>query len=199
MANWTFAERTEVAMHYKNCSGFTIPEIMITLGIVAIVLSVAVPSMSSMIKDNRLATQLNRVVADIHLARSEAVKRDVRVILCRSAAPNAPTPVCGGTEQVWDTGYIIFADDGKYSNNVYNSGTDVLLRRGQPALPGIKMRTNTTWNNNLEFNSNGSTNEDNATAKMSLCDDRLSEHGRQIQVMANGIPKLYADNIDCTP
>jgi len=187
-------------MHYKNCSGFTIPEIMITLGIVAIVLSMAVPSMSTMIKDNRLATQLNRVVADIHFARSEAVKRDVRVILCRSASPNAPTPVCGGTANVWDTGYIIFADDGNYTNNVYNNGTDVLLRRGQPTLPNITIRTNATWNNNLEFNSNGTTNEGNFTAIMSLCDDRLEEQGRQIQIMPNGIPKLYADNIDdCTP
>jgi len=200
MANWIFAERTEVAMHYKNCSGFTIPQIMITLGIVAIVLSMAVPSMSTMIKDNRLATQLNRVVADIHFARSEAVKRDVRVILCRSASPNAPTPVCGGTANVWDTGYIIFADDGNYTNNVYNNGTDVLLRRGQPTLPNITIRTNATWNNNLEFNSNGTTNEGNFTAIMSLCDDRREDQGRQIQIMPNGIPKLYADNIDkCAP
>jgi len=187
-------------MHYKNCSGFTIPEIMITLGVIAIVLSMAVPSMSTMIKDNRLATQLNRVVADIHFARSEAVKRDVRVILCRSASPNAPTPVCGGTAYVWDTGYIIFADDGKYSNDVYNDGTDVLLRRGQPTLPGVKIRTNATWNKALVFNSNGTTYEFGGTAKMSLCDDRRKEQGRQIQVMPNGIPKLYADNISsCYP
>jgi type IV fimbrial biogenesis protein FimT len=187
-------------MHYKNCSGFTLPEILITLGIIAIVLSMAVPGMSTMIKDNRLATQLNRVVADIHLARSEAVKRDVRVILCRSSAPDAPTPLCSGTDQVWDTGYIIFADDGNYSNNVYNSGTDVLLRRGQPALPGVKMRTTWSWNNNLEFNPNGTTNEGGAIAIMSLCDDRGKSQGRQIQVMANGIPKLFADNIStCYP
>jgi type IV fimbrial biogenesis protein FimT len=200
MANWTLAERTEVAMHYKNCNGFTLPELLITLGIIAIVLSMAVPGVSSMIKDNRLATQLNRVVADIHLARSEAVKRDVRVILCRSAAPDAPTPVCGGTAKVWDTGYIIFADDGNYSNNVYNSGTDVLLRRGQPALPGVEMRTSTWWNNSLEFNPDGTTHEQNHTAIMSLCDDRDRQQGRQIQVMPNGIPKLFADNIStCTP
>jgi type IV fimbrial biogenesis protein FimT len=187
-------------MPYKNCSGFTIPEIIITLGIIAIILSMAVPGMSSMIKDNRLATQLNRVVADIHLARSEAAKRDVRVILCRSASPNASTPACSGTTQIWDTGYLVFADDGNYSNNVYNSGTDILLRRGQPALPGVRMRTSWSWNNNLEINPNGSTNEGGATAIMSLCDDRGNTQGRQIQVTANGIPKLFADNIStCTP
>jgi type IV fimbrial biogenesis protein FimT len=187
-------------MHYKNCSGFTIPEILITLGIIAIILSTAVPGISSMIKDNRLATQLNRVVADIHLARSEAAKRDVRVILCRSASPNASTPVCGGTTQLWNTGYIVIADDGNYSNNVYNSGTDVLLRRGQPALPGVRMRTSWSWNNNLEINPNGSTNEGGAVAIMSLCDDRGKTQGRQIQVTANGIPRLFADNIStCSP
>jgi type IV fimbrial biogenesis protein FimT len=187
-------------MDYKNCSGFTIPEIIITLGIIAIILSMAVPGVGSMIKDNRLATQLNRVVADIHLARSEAAKRDVRVIICRSASPNAPTPVCGGTTQLWDTGYIVFADDGNYSNNVYNSGTDILLRRGQPALPGVRMRTTWSWNNNLEFNPNGTTNEGGAIAIMSFCDDRGHTQGRQIQVPANGIPKLYVDNIStCRP
>jgi len=187
-------------MHYKKCRGFTIPEIFITLGVISILLSVAVPSVSSMIKDNRMATQLNRVVADIHFARSEAVKRDVRVIICRSSSPNASTPECSGTAQVWDSGYIIFADDGTYSNNVYNSGTDVLLRRGQAALPGVKMRTTWSWNNNLEFNSNGSTNEGGAMAIMSFCDDRGKKRGRQIQVAANGIPRLLANNIStCTP
>ncbi len=187
-------------MSYKKCSGFTIPEIFITLGIIAIILSMAVPGISNMIKDNRLATQINRVVADIHFARSEASKRDVRVIMCRSAMPTAGTPSCSGTAQVWDTGYIIFADDGSYNNNVYNSGTDVLLRRGQPSLPGVKLRTSWSWNNNLEFNPSGSTNEGGATAIMSICDDRGKAQGRQIQVMANGIPKLFADNIStCYP
>jgi len=187
-------------MHYKNSSGFTLPEIIITLGIIAIILSLAVPGISSMVKDNRLATQLNRIVADIHFARSEAAKRDVRVIICRSAAPTASSPTCSGTTQIWDSGYIVFADDGNYSNNVFNNGTDTLLRRGQAALPGVRMRTSWSWNNNLEINPNGSTNEGGATAIMSLCDDRGSKQGRQIQVTANGIPKLFADNIStCTP
>jgi type IV fimbrial biogenesis protein FimT len=170
------------------------------MGIIAIILSTAVPGISSMIKDNRLATQINRVVADIHFARSEAVKRDVRVILCRTSDPNMSSPTCSGTAQTWDTGYLVFADDGNYSNNVYNSGTDTLLRRGQPALPGVRIRTSWSWNNNLEINPSGSTNEGGAVAIMSICDDRGNAQGRQIQVGANGIPKLYVDNITtCTP
>jgi hypothetical protein len=62
------------------------------------------------------------------------------------------------------------------------------------------MRTNGTWNNNLEFNSNGSTNEKGGTAMMSICDDRWEDYGRQIIVARSGIPKMYASNIDtCIP
>jgi len=185
---------------YKNSRGFTLPELMITMGVIAIVLSTAVPSVNSMIKDNRLATQLNSVVTHIHIARAEAVKRDVRVILCRSASPDATTPSCGGDTSVWESGYIVFADDGNNSNNVYNASTDTLLIRGQLASSGVKMRTNSTWNNNLEFNSDGSTNEGGSTALMSLCDSRGNAQGRQIQVAANGVPRMYAENIStCSP
>lgn len=180
--------------------GFTIPEIIITLGIVAIVLSMAVPAVSSTIKDNRLATNLNQLVTDLHFARSEAVKRGVRVILCRSADPNASTPTCGGTTKTWTSGYLIFADDGNYTNNRYDAGTDTLLRLGQPITTNVTRLTNWAWNNNLEFNANGSTNEGGSTALMSICDTRGNKHGRQITVGPNGFPRIQKDDITtCYP
>ena len=75
-------------MKQKACRGFTIPEGIITLGVAAIILSTAVPGVSNTIKNNRLATRVNDVITDIHFARSEAAKRNVRVILCRSKNPN---------------------------------------------------------------------------------------------------------------
>ena len=185
---------------YNNTRGFTLPELMITLGAIAIVLSTAVPGIGSMIKNNTLASQLNTLVTHIHYARIEAARRDVRVILCRSTSADATTPSCGGDTQIWESGYLVFADDGSNSNDVYNAGTDTLLARGQAATSGIRMRTNSTWNRNLQFNPDGTTNEDEATAIMALCDSRHETHGRIIQVAANGVPRMYADNIDsCSP
>lgn len=184
---------------HQKSRGFTLPEMLITLGMIAIVLSLAVPSVSNMIKDNQLVAHLNNVVTDIHFARSEAAKRDVRVIMCRSNTTGAPVPTCGGSSYNWSTGYIIFADNGKYTNNVYDSGTDTLLRTVQASKSTVNMRTSGNWNNNLEFNSDGSTNEA-GTVIMSFCDDRSEEYGKQIQVNTNGIPKLISGNInDCTP
>jgi type IV fimbrial biogenesis protein FimT len=170
---------------------------IITLGVAAIILTTAIPGVSTTIKDNRLATRVNDVITDIHFARSEAAKRDVRVILCRSKNPNASTPVCSidsGTEYTWTWGYLIFADNGTAANSVYNAGSDVLLLRGQPSPSGVTMCTSSAWNKNLEFNPNGSTHE-GAVAIMSICDDRGKDDGRQIVVSLSGIPKMYSDNI----
>ena len=183
----------------RKSDGFTIPELLITLGVTAILLSTAVPSINATVKNNRLVTQLNSVMADIHFARSEAAKRQRRIILCRSPNPTLPSPVCGGTDQVWTTGYIVFADDGNNTNNWYDSGVDTLLRRSQPALTGIRLRTTETWNRNLEVNPNGTLNE-GGTATMAICDDRDTEFGRQITITLNGIPRMYSGDIDdCTP
>jgi type IV fimbrial biogenesis protein FimT len=190
-------------MRQKTTRGFTIPEVIITLGVAAIILSTAVPGLNTTIKNNRLATQVNNIITDIHFARSEAAKRDVRVILCRSSNPNASSPQCStdsGTEYTWTWGYLIFADNGAAPNSIYKTADgDILLRRGQPASSGVRMRTNSTWNRNLEFNPNGSIHE-GGVAIMSICDDRGKEDGRQIVVSLSGIPKMYSDNIStCTP
>jgi type IV fimbrial biogenesis protein FimT len=179
--------------------GFTIPELIITVGITAILLSVAVPGVSNTIKENRLVEQVNSVIIDFYYARAEAARRGVRVILCRSANPNSTNPTCGGVANNWSTGYLIFADDGNNTNNTYDAGTDTLLRRGLPSDDSIRMRTTDTWNVALEINPDGFLHESGATT-MAICDDRGRDSGRQISIALNGLPRLYSKNIDtCTP
>ena len=185
-------------MQQNNARGFTIPEVIITLGIAAILLTTVVPSVNDTIEENRLATQVNDVIADIHFARSEAAKRNVRVILCKSTQPNAGSPRCSTdlqTAHTWSSGYLIFADNGNATNSTYDAGSDILLRRGQPAPDGVRMYTSSAWTKNLEFNPNGSTNEGGATAKMSICNSRERVQCRQVFVAPNGIPKAYGNDV----
>lgn len=64
----------------KQC-GFTLIELMVTLVISAILLSVAVPAYQSFIGSTALTTATNDLVAALNMARSEALKRDGAVSL----------------------------------------------------------------------------------------------------------------------
>lgn len=54
------------------------------LVVLGILVALGAPSFASVINSNRLAAQVNDLVADIQLARSEAVRRNHTVRLCRS-------------------------------------------------------------------------------------------------------------------
>lgn len=68
-------------MRYSR--GFTLVELMVTLAVLAIVLAIAAPSFTTLIQSNRTQTISNDLVGALQYARSEAVKRGVRVDICR--------------------------------------------------------------------------------------------------------------------
>ena len=65
--------------------GFTLIELMVTVAVLAIVLTVAVPSFASLVNSNRLTSQANDMLAGLILARTEAIKQNQSMIFCHSA------------------------------------------------------------------------------------------------------------------
>lgn len=84
--------------------GFTLIELMVTIGLLAILLAAVAPSFRGLLLDNQAATQANAVVTSLMFARSEAIKRNVPVVMCRS---NTGTDYAGSN---WANGWILFAD-----------------------------------------------------------------------------------------
>ncbi len=80
-------------------------ELIITISVLAILTTLALPSFQQFIQNNRLAGQANELVAATQLARSEAIKRGVNVAVCSS--DDAAT--CGGS---FTDGWIVVADPG---------------------------------------------------------------------------------------
>ncbi|WP_254628838.1 MULTISPECIES: GspH/FimT family pseudopilin [Halomonadaceae] len=63
-------------------SGFTLIELLVTVALIVIIATVAVPSFSGLVNDNRLTTVTNNLNATLRLARSEAIKRNRTLTLC---------------------------------------------------------------------------------------------------------------------
>lgn len=56
--------------------GFTLIELIVAIAVAAILLTVAVPSLTKLIRDNRVTSQTNELVSLINLARNEAIRRN---------------------------------------------------------------------------------------------------------------------------
>ncbi len=112
-------------------AGFTLIELLTTLAVVAIVLTMAVPSLRTTIQDNEGATQVTKLMAVFRLAQSEAVKRNLNVSICQSADGAS----CGGT---WTNGWIAFVNNDNDNPAVVDAG-ELILRVHQDPNP------NYTW------------------------------------------------------
>lgn len=106
--------------------GFTIIELMVTLAVTGVVLFYAVPSFNVQIKNGRLTSNVNQLVAAMHLGRSEASKRRVPVVICTStSALNEGSESCD-TSASWNEGWIAFGDAN--DNGSYDAANEDLLQ-----------------------------------------------------------------------
>ncbi|MDQ7983357.1 GspH/FimT family pseudopilin [Pseudomonas sp. G34] len=85
--------------------GFTLIELMVTIAVLAIVISIAAPSFSNILRDNRTLAMTNELQGAIQLARSEAVKRRSNVVICRR---NAAGDDCDNSAD-WAAGWLILS------------------------------------------------------------------------------------------
>lgn len=139
--------------------GVTLIELMVTLSVAAILLSLAIPSFQQIAATNRVAGLTNELTATLNLARSEAVKRGTTVTVCRSADTgtsinNTPGSLAGPTCSTdaatgWQHGWLVFVD-GSTRGTV--DGTDIRLKVGQPAVSNAVIDGGGTANDSTDGN-----------------------------------------------
>ena len=93
-------------MYMERQNGFTLVELMITIAVVSVLLTTAIPSLLQFVKNNRLTGQANSFVISTQMARNQAVLRGAGTTLC---AANANLDGCSGSND-WSTGWIAFSD-----------------------------------------------------------------------------------------
>lgn len=181
----------------KKHYGFTLVELMITLTIAGILLTIGVPSFQNMIRNNRTVTNANNLVTALNLARSEAIKRGVPVTVKRK----------GTTSENWDSGWDVFTDidaDGVLDDDggtpLCASGDDCLVRTYGPLSAGYTLRSGGNFDDWVVYLpsglSRGSSNLPNDTFR--LCDDSASTTtSRAIVVSVSGRPMMQTGTKLC--
>jgi type IV fimbrial biogenesis protein FimT len=111
----------------KRQAGFTVTELMVVTAIVAILLSIGVPSFRYITNSYRMSAEVNGLLGDMMYARSEAVREGQTVTVCVSSNRVACT---GGAN--WASGWIVFSDPN--GNQIVDAGEIVL--RTQAAFTG---------------------------------------------------------------
>jgi type IV fimbrial biogenesis protein FimT len=90
----------------SHTRGFSLIELMVVLGVVAVILVIAAPGYSVLTFRTKIKSHANELVTGAYLARSEAIKRNVPMTMCISTDG---TTCAGGGD--WDAGWIIISPD----------------------------------------------------------------------------------------
>lgn len=192
-------------MGKMHAEGVTLVELMITLAVVATILSLGIPTLSDFLQNNRMTGAANDLVSSMHLARSEALLRRTPVVICASTDAEVANPSCDAAAG-FGAGWLVFADT---NGNARREAGEVAIS-SRAALPdGIA--DNSTLNGGgapvyVAFGTDGFRIDLAAAGAPSvtdlqLCDDRGDRiisagraAGRWVRISATGHPRVFAEH-----
>ena len=111
--------------------GVSLWELLCALGLGAVIFSLAIPLFRSFLLDARRTADVNAFVTSVQFARSEAAKRGMPVVLCKTADGRT----CAGPELRYDAGWMIFVNTDRI-RPPHRSPAEALLVRYVPEVEG---------------------------------------------------------------
>ena len=135
--------------------GFTLIEVLISIALLSILASIAIPSYRSVINSGRISSDMNALVGTLQLARAEAIKRGLSITVCASANSTNPStgsapPSCSGVT-TWQVGWIGFVDIN--GSGSFDSGDTLIAVQGPFASKNTFVADNAT--SAIRFNREG--------------------------------------------
>ena len=157
-------------------TGYTLMELMITISIMAIIAGVAVPSYRGLIQSNQVRATSHAFYGSLVLARSEAVKNNLPVVICKSANGTS----CSGSG-TWDGGWIIYLDAD--SDSAFDAGEALL--ESHAAIAGLTLRATDADLHQVIYQADGT---QRISANFNVCVSDDVSRGNNITIGLTGRP-----------
>lgn len=127
---------------FKLSRGFSLIELLFTLTISAVLLSLALPSYSYLINDIDVDHSAKGLFTMLSLARSSAVEKRKQVTLCGIESDQlACVPFKWSGESDWSNGVLVFIDHDK--NERFSSDVDTVLKVSRFRLSSMTVKSST--------------------------------------------------------
>jgi len=167
-----------VELFSRKPSGFTLIELMVTLAVMAIILSVGTPYLGTFLSRTELTSRSNHLLGEINQLRIEAVKRNTQTVLC----PSSDGTSCNTDD--WKSGWIAFADnngDGKLAQDDSEPVFSVADAFGD----NFVVRASTGFNNTIRYKADSTLRSDSGT--LTLCHTGMPvNNARTLAISAGG-------------
>lgn len=163
---------------------------MVTIAVLGLLLSVAVPSFEQVMADSRRTSDVNELLLSLNLARSEALKRGRHVTICKSSNGTS----CADTTTPWNKGWIVFVNNGSANVDTVDAGEEILLAKSK-LKKNIVVTPDAAVTDFASFRPDGRIN---AAGGFTVCDNRGAAHARGVFISATGRPSSGDEEPDGT-
>lgn len=165
----------------KKLQGFSLVELLITIAVIAIVLTVGVPALNDTLKNNRLIAVYNQLNGLAAFARAEATKRNlptINVTLCKSK----DNKNCANASTGFNV--IVFVNrDGDANVDI----DDTLLKSVPITDQDIEINISGFADNLIHFTSTGTPIiASDKIGKLMICDERGNAHANGMIMNISG-------------
>lgn len=173
-------------MTARRQSGVTLIELLVTLSIAVILMTIAVPGFQDFLRRNRLESAASNFLATLNYARSEAIRRGVAVSICKSSNGTQ----CGAGE--WEDGWIVFTDRSNYGViNTEGENPEEIIRVHQGLPSGVELNASGNFESRITYKPDGRITN-SVGGSFFLCQRGSTVDARRIVVIGTGRARIEA-------
>lgn len=163
-------------------------ELLVAIAVSTILLTIGIPSFLRMVAENERVSHTADVYNAFNFARSEAIARNLQVIVCKSTN----TSTCDNSAE-WSDGWLIYANtDGTTAGTEPDNNEPILQTR--TALERFSLTASADLVNRVVFLPTG---RSASVGEFLLCPENTELQGRIIQITSTGRPRTKTTTNEC--